>query len=57
MSDLIKFSVQYMDTCGNVGFETVSAVNVYHASDLVRARLPVDEILRVVEVQYDWLPE
>lgn len=51
------FEVQYIDTVGNVCFESVSAVCNYNAADLVRSRLPVDEIVSITELPYAWLQE
>lgn len=51
------FQVQYIDIVGNVCFETVNAVCKFHAADLVRARLPVDEILSITELPHPWMQE
>jgi hypothetical protein len=50
-----EFKVHYIDVAGCVCFETIKAVCAGNAADLIRARLPVDEIVSVKEISHPWI--
>jgi hypothetical protein len=52
-----EFKVHYIDIAGCICFEVVKAINEGNAADLIRASLPVDEIVSINEVPHPWIME